>query len=37
MNVVIPIILACLSGVLMVIAFFMGATDEYDDYDGGDE
>lgn len=37
MNVVISIILAWLLGVLMVIAFFMGASDEYDDYDGGDE
>lgn len=36
MYVLIPIILAWLSGVLMVIAFFM-SVDEYDDYDGGDE
>lgn len=37
MYLVLPIILAWLLGVLMVIAFFMSASDEYDDYDGGDE
>lgn len=35
MNVVIPIILAWLAGVLTVIAFFLEV--DYDDYDGGDE
>lgn len=35
MNVVIPIILAWLTGVLMVIAFFLVV--DYDDYDEGDE
>lgn len=37
MHLVLPIILAWLTGVLMVIAFFMGASDEYDDYDEEDK
>lgn len=36
MNVVLPIILAWLAGVLMVIAFFMSVADE-DDYDEEDK
>lgn len=35
MNVVIPIILGWLSGVLMVIAFFMSVSD--DEYDNDEE
>lgn len=37
MHVVLPIILAWLAGVLMVIAFFMGIAEYYDDYDEEDK
>lgn len=37
MHLVLPIILAWLTGVLMVIAFFMSVADEYNDYDEEDK
>lgn len=37
MNVVLPIILPWLTGVLMAIAFFMGIAEYYDDYDEEDK
>lgn len=37
MHLVLPIILAWLTGVLMIIAFFMSVSDDYDDYDEGDK